>query len=308
MELTFRSSVNQWECDENAHLNVRFYVAKHVQTLLNGLLAEGRVASAETLNHQISVQHLRFLKESRLATPLSGYFALIATDGRHVTALTELRHSANQDVLCTCIHQMVLDSAQNSAVTGAVSSDFRAALPDYGSPRGVADEDTIYAGLAREQVDEFGFRLIGRGVISADEVTAGGVLKTAGHMGRISDSMPHLWRLLGSGEQGENENESENGNGNSNGNEGGAVLEYRLAYHQKLRLDHRFSIYSGLSEASAKVQKFVHLVFDDSTGKLSCSAVAAAVRMDLKTRKALKLDRERIETMREHQLKHLNLP
>ncbi|MFT7651761.1 MAG: acyl-CoA thioester hydrolase [Candidatus Azotimanducaceae bacterium] len=296
MELTFRSSVNQWECDENAHLNVRFYVAKHVQTLLNGLLAEGRVASAETLNHQVSVQHLRFLKESRLATPLSGYFALIAISGRHVTALTELRHSANQDVLCTCIHQMVLDPPQNSELAGAAPSDFSATLPDYCAPRGVVDEDTTYAGLARSQVDEFGFRLIGRGVISADEVTASGDLQTAGHMGRISDSMPHLWTLLGAGEQDEN------------GNEGGAVLEYRLAYHQKLRLDHRFSIYSGLSEASAKVQKFVHLVFDDSTGKLSCSAVAAAVRMDLKTRKALKIDSERIQTMREHQLKHLNLP
>lgn len=287
MQLTFRSSVNQWECDENAHLNVRFYVAKHVQTLLNGLLAQGRVISAELLTNQISVQHLRFLKESRLAAPLSGYFALIEISGRYVTALTELRHSSSQEVLCTCIHQMVLDSPQSSDMAAVE-------LPEYVAPRGVPDEDTAYAGLSKDQVDGFGFRLIGRGVISADEVTSSGDLQTAGYMGRISDSMPHLWQLLGAAEQGEHE--------------GGAVLEYRLAYHQKLHLDHPFSVFSGLSEASDKVQKFVHLVFDDSTGKLSCSAVAAAVRMDLIARKALKLEVERVESMRTHQLKHLNQP
>lgn len=33
MNLYFRGSVNRWECDENDHLNVRFFVEKHWQSL-----------------------------------------------------------------------------------------------------------------------------------------------------------------------------------------------------------------------------------------------------------------------------------
>ena len=38
MQLTYRGSVNRWECDENDHLNVRFCEQKLYQTLLSGLL------------------------------------------------------------------------------------------------------------------------------------------------------------------------------------------------------------------------------------------------------------------------------
>ena len=34
MQLTYRGSVNRWECDENDHLNVRFCEQKLYQTLL----------------------------------------------------------------------------------------------------------------------------------------------------------------------------------------------------------------------------------------------------------------------------------
>ena len=75
MQLTYRGSVNRWECDENDHLNVRFCEQKLYQTLLSGLL-EHQCLSAEDLAHLpnlIRRQHIRFQAESRLAAPLGGY-------------------------------------------------------------------------------------------------------------------------------------------------------------------------------------------------------------------------------------------
>ena len=47
MQLTYRGSVNRWECDENDHLNVRFCEQKLYQTLLSGLLSNDCIGSAE---------------------------------------------------------------------------------------------------------------------------------------------------------------------------------------------------------------------------------------------------------------------
>ena len=71
MQLTYRGSVNRWECDENDHLNVRFCEQKLYQTLLSGLLSNDCIGSAEVagLPSTIRRQHIRFQAESRIAAP-----------------------------------------------------------------------------------------------------------------------------------------------------------------------------------------------------------------------------------------------
>jgi len=77
MQLTYRGSVNRWECDENDHLNVRFCEHKLYQTLVSGLLANGCIDSEDvpSLPARIARQHIRFQAESRIAAPLGGYFS-----------------------------------------------------------------------------------------------------------------------------------------------------------------------------------------------------------------------------------------
>ncbi len=71
MQLTYRGSVNRWECDENDHLNVRFCEEKLWQTLVSGMLHVGAIAEDEVdeLPARIVCQHLRFQQSLVLLHP-----------------------------------------------------------------------------------------------------------------------------------------------------------------------------------------------------------------------------------------------
>jgi acyl-CoA thioester hydrolase len=277
--LSYRGSVNSWECDENDHLNVRCYVEKHWQTLLGAARALNLSIDPEQMLKHVSVQHLRFLQESRLATPLSGYAGVVAAKAGHVDVLTQLCHSFTEDVLCTCVHRIAHVSAPDTIP-----------LPTHAQPRGVTDADLPYGSLTFTTTAQYGFFPIGLGFVSADECVPDGVLKIHNYMARLSDGMPHLWAML----QGEESDAS------AKANEGGAVLEYRMRYHQPLLASQRFAIHSGLLKVAPKVQNFAHLFFNADNGALCVSAEAAAVRMDLVARKAIMLSPDRLANMKRH--------
>ncbi len=274
MQLSYRGSVNQWECDENDHLNVRFYMEKHWQTLCGWLQIAKKQAVPEISAHLVH-QHLRFLQESRLAAPISGYAGVVSAAGDHVDVLTELRHSFTDDVLCTCVHQL-------QGLSLPVTDE----LPEYAAARGVPAQDLAYATLSVDEAAQYGFQPIGMGVAQAAECRQGGELLVHNYMGRISDSMPHLWGELG--EQ-----------------EGGAVLEYRLRFHQPLRRNEPFVLMSGIAEVGVKVQRFAHLLYAAESGVLCVSAQAAGVRMDLQARRAMSLSEEGQARLRERMLQPL---
>ena len=279
MQLGYRGSVNTWECDENDHLNVRFHLDRHWQTL--NYLLPARVGAQPRLR----AQHLRFVAEARVATPMAGYGGLInpgAAD-QPLKFLTELRHGFTGAVLSTCVHEL----------DGAVvpSSMQPVALPEHAAPRGITIDDTPYAGLVRADAERFGFHLIGRGVVGAAECDADGSLQIPMYIGRTSDSMPHLWGHLSDGEGTEHD-----------GSEGGAVLEYRLRFHDFLGLGQGFDICSGISSVGPKVQQFTHLIYRSDGQQPVVSAMAVAVRMDLHARKAVTLGEARLEALRAKKL------
>jgi len=285
VHLSYRGSVNSWECDENDHLNVRFYVEKHCQTLCGGASALGLFVSAQAQDvlGSVTVQHIRFLQESRLAAPLSGYVGVIAVNAEFTDVLTELRQSYTGEVLCTCIHRL-------AGVGGKVS----ATLEDYAAPKGVEDSDLRHTVLDLAAVPGYGFHPIGMGVMQVGECDVQGVPLLHNYMGRISDSMPHLWGDL----HGET--------GMMDENEGGAILEYRLRYHRPLHLGRHFTLMSGVSAVGAKVQGFAHLMFETVTGDLCVSAEAAGVRLDLTERRAMVLSEEMQAGMRTRMIKDMH--
>lgn len=291
MELCYRGSVNRWECDENDHLNVRFFVARHMQCLEAGIGQLGQ--SMSNMAGQVDVQHIRFLAEARIATPLSGYFGLFVSGGE-VLVVTKLRQSFSQVLLCSCVHRLRPDiSEQMLRLMAGKSNFFLDALPDNTGSRGVADEDSPYASLTLEEAGAFGFREIGKGVVQPSEVNAEGVSLRETIMGRISDAMPHLWGIL------------DEGGGLLAPDEGGAVLEYRLHYHTPLQVGDILQVMSGIRTAGEKVQKFVHLLYNASDDRLAVSAEATGVRLDLVARKAKSLAPDTVAGLRRLQLKPL---
>lgn len=284
MLLSYRGSVNRWECDENDHLNVRFCEQKLWQTLMGGLLQSGLVSASEadSMPGRITRQHLRFQQESRIATPISGFFSFLPDlEPRGFNVLAQLRHSVSNEPLCSALSYvagLALDGE------GDIEEDIAHALP-----RGI-DSDSAYHTLSLQAALAKGFVQTGCGVIQPDECTVAGDLVPHMYMARTSDSMPNLWSYLAGDER-------------VNDKEGGAVVEFRREYHRMLKRNEPFVVASGVVAAQGKIQRFGHLLFHALTGVCCASAQAVAVRMDLQARKAVDLAPEDLAALLAKQIK-----
>lgn len=268
--------MNRWECDENDHMNVRFFLQKHWETLAAG--NSSMAHDQEDILDAIRIHHLRFHQEARLATPLSGYFSVLPQSDGHLRLLTELRQSFTQEVLSTSIHE--LDMPDSGLPAGIASRT----LDAHAAPRGVQSGTSKFTQVEYDDLQTRGFALIGTGRIDGSECDSNGRLMPYRYMGRLSDSMPHLWGAV-------------HEKGVLDENEGGAVLEYRLEYFKGLRADDCYEIWSGLHGVGTKLQEFIHLVFNGSH-ELAMAAEAVGVRLDLNARKSKVLSPGVIEQMR----------
>ncbi len=286
MLLSYRGSVNRWECDENDHLNVRFCEEKLWQTLVGGLLELDLISATEVddLPARITCQHLRFQQESRIATPISGFVSLLPTAvSKEFNVLAQLRHSVSGEPLCSAL----------VAISGLAHGEATVSEDEitHGLPRGI-DADSPYHVLNLVSALEKGFVVTGRGVIQPNECTNSGCLLPYNYMARTSDSMPNLWSHLAGDER-------------VTDSEGGAVVEFRRHYHQPLREHQTLVVVSGLLDAQGKIQRFGHLLFDARTQQCYASAQAVAVRMDLQARKAIALSEEDLASLLHKQVQPL---
>jgi acyl-CoA thioester hydrolase len=283
----YRGSVNAWECDENDHLNVRFYLAKANQGLPFVLEAIGLGPAAlerTGARPRIRAQHARFLKESRPATPLTVEAGLAAEEGHRLTIYSEVRHSLNREVLATLLTELELTGGDGAPKPVSLSPDApRCTVPEHGAPRGIAAAREALR-PAREAIAEMGFVEIGRGTVAAGECDPSGDMELFQYVGRISDSVVNLLAHFQTDEELSRR---------STGIEGGALVELRIAFHAQLRVGSRFSIQSGIAAAGRKTQHFVHLFFDEASRACVATAQGIAVAMDLKTRRAIELPQAR---------------
>ena len=68
--------------------------------LQSGLVQEGQV---DELPVRLMGQHLRFQQESRIATPISGYFSVLPAAAHGFNVLAQLRHTVSGEPLCSAL-------------------------------------------------------------------------------------------------------------------------------------------------------------------------------------------------------------
>jgi len=275
----FWGSVNTWECDENDHQNVRFFAHK-VNQALQAWAAEQTGEPSTTLRvlPAIVSQHIRFLREARAATPVRVECGLIARAGDRLQTVAVMRHNATDEPLAA--FQTVLDISGWSAWPDDTQP---IEAPNYACPRGLPME--LPAPPASSATAEAaGFRIVGRGVIGAEECGPEGSLLPHVYIGRISDGMPNLWVFVNSrADQAAREE----------GTMGGAALEYHIDIHEPLRQGDVYTHLSGVRAIAEKTQTMAHVLINERTGRCAASAAAIGVAMDLQTRKAVAIPPER---------------
>jgi acyl-CoA thioester hydrolase len=288
---TYRGSVNSWECDENDHLNVRFFVAKANEGLafvLHELGCAPTVLERTGSRPRVLRQHMRFLREARRATPIAVLAGISGHRPEVLTVYSEVRHGLTGAVLATLVTDVALVGPDGRGVPiPPPRAELRCEVAEHGRPRGVTGagpgRPPAHAALAG-----LGFAEITRGRVAAAECDAHGELEPFQYVGRVSDGVVNLVARF--------QTEEELGR-RSAGIEGGAVVELRIVHHAPLRAGDLFTIQSGLRSVSRRTQHVVHLFFDEESraGLASCDVIAVAI--DLRARTSIEFPEPRRRRM-----------
>jgi acyl-CoA thioester hydrolase len=283
----WRGGVNTWECDDNGHLNVRFYVARASEGLvgLAGALGmDGAFHAGADATLLIKEQHIRFLREARPGAALHMLAGVVSIEGDEARVLQLLFHSLTGELAAS--FQTVISHVTSregrafpwSARTLARAVDLTMAIPPRAAPRSVALAPVACAPSLAE-ADRLGLVALASGAFGATDVDAFGRMRPELFIGRVSDGVPRLRAVLGDLRA-------------PPAHVGGAVVEYRLIHRDWPRAGDRFEIRSGLAGLAGDAQRIIHWMLDPVSGKAWGSAEAIAVRLDLRARRMIPLDDE----------------
>jgi acyl-CoA thioester hydrolase len=165
-----------------------------------------------------------------------------------------------------------------SPATRALGEGLRMDMPERAAPRSL--DLTPSAGVASlAEAERMGLIPLATGAVAAAECDVFGRMRADAVVGRVSDGIPALgaalrakpgeaWTLRAGGV-------------------GGAVLEYRVAYHAWPRAGDRLVVRSGLASIDARTQKYVHWILDPDSGRAWATAEAIAISLDLGARKVI---------------------
>lgn len=285
----YRGSANTWECDENGHMNVRFYVARMMEGLAE-LAAQAamphvfREKASSTLRPRD--QHIRFIREAHAARPFVMTGCVLEVAESSVLVYQQIDHLSGEPCAAyrTWVDHFDIESGRTfpfgRAARAALEGMIGTAPADLG-PRSLDFSAAPVAAPKLADADAAGALTIGRGVVPDHHCDPHGFLRAEFVLGRTSDSMPVLlrpWR--------DRMAEIARAAGES-ARSGGAVLEYRIVYRRWPRAGDRYVMRSSLAFMKEKTHSFVHWMLDPRTGEAWTTSQAVAVALNLETRKII---------------------
>ena len=291
-----RSNVNAWDCDENGHLNVRYYISKNYQGLTH-LLAElglppSRLAELG-LRPRLVTQHVRYQREARVSAPLVGSGEYIGVAGKRLIVYSELRNSIDDLLYTTFNSELEFCGRDGGSVAPPLGADCVAGVvPEQGAVRSLAA--TAKPELSIADAQAAGYVETGRGTVMANECDPAGRLEAYQYAGRIADGIPNLMSTLQTAAEFALRAE---------GKLGGAVIESRAACYEELEVGERFVLLSGLRSFTAKTMHLSHLLFNLETHALAFASQGIGVALDLQSRRAVPFAEERQALMRERRVR-----
>lgn len=278
----YQGSVNQWECDDGGHLNIRFHFERafiglaHMARALELPRAFKEGAGSTLIAQEV---HARFLKEARPGAPLIMHGGVVDMGESDATLCLDMRHHDGAPGTAFTfkvrhVETRALRSFPWSARSKAAAKRLKTKLPDHAKPRSIdidkAPSDTSIANAAT-----LGAKRIGGAIVYPDQCDALGRLRGEHFPGRISDSVPNLlapWRQAAA----------------SDGVQpAGAVVEARLVIRKFPRAGELIEVHSGIAEVGEKTLRIVHWILDPETGAAWATMEAVALTFDVNTRKAL---------------------
>jgi acyl-CoA thioester hydrolase len=296
-----RSSVNEWECDQMGHLNVRHYLGRAndgVTLLLTQLgLGPARLRQ-EGLALRALDQHVRFQREMRPGTAYCVRAGVVSATSELLRTYEEIGIRPQNELSAAVQTQSVLIElaggsqrdfpAQLQALSHAMRSD----IPPHGEARGIA-RDQPRPPITRAQAVDQGMIGAFLGPVQAEDCDAYGLMRESGMMAKVSDGMSHFFIALRDRPR--------------PGDLGGAALEYRFVFRKWPRLGDFLEVRSGLKGMGKKTSQICHFIFDVESGDCVASAEAVSVSFDLATRKSVEIPDDLRAAMQHHVIANLSI-
>jgi acyl-CoA thioester hydrolase len=282
----WRGSVAAWECDQMGHMNVRFYVARAMEGLVElaarlGLPGAFHAHAEATLI--VRDHHVRFLREARSGDPLVMRAGILEMEDDRVRFAQLLFHARSGE-LAASIQTLAVHATAREQRSFAwpkrvrdLAGSLAIAVPERGQPRSLTLDPPSGSACVAE-AERMDLIPLASGAFAAKDCDVFGRVEAQHIIGRIADGVPSLAGLLGARE------------GPRPANIGGAVLEYRLAYAAWPRAGDRYLVRSGLVGFSDRAQHLAHWMLDPETGEPWATTEAVAVSFDLEARKIVPLD------------------
>lgn len=293
---SFRGSVNTWECDDNAHMNVQFYVARASDGAFFLRHELGLAPSAIRASNRTMIaleEHYRFHRELFAGDMISMRTRLIDMREKTLVVLHELVNEGTGELSASVVAVSASFDTETrrlvpwEADTLAKGRALIGPLPDYAEARSVKRE-TRLADLTLAEAEARGFIEIYRGAVHPQHCDQFGHMGTQHYIARYSDGSGHLWQGLGL-EKSRLIAERR----------GSVVLEQRLNYIREVLSGDILIVKSALIEVAPKTIRMCHFMFNGETGLLAATSEVIAVLLDLDTRRAVNFsdaERARLET------------
>lgn len=263
---THRSFVNTWECDENVHMNVQFYMKRFDEAARFFALAHG----GDHLAGLPPVRHVRYHSElaaAQSAVIRSGVIAEGPLAGRVVHRMEE---NATGRLCATA-----LDGP--GAPDSTAIADEAEAAPAL--PRSI--DPAPRPGRTLEEMLAAGGLIVHRCILTPAECDAKGRLTQQFHIARFTDGAPHVWDHAGISTRWLNAKGL-----------GRVAVEMQIRHHNPAMAGDALILVSRAETGEGKTIRLHHELIRATDGMPVASGEVVGLVMDLATRKSVKLELE----------------
>lgn len=269
---TQKSFVNTWECDENAHLNVQFYVSRFGDAAAH--FFAGRDFGKVRARPRLVSRHVRYHRELHATdlTAVATAAARIRGLGRVGFALVHLLRDPTRGHLAAT----AVDIYEGDGTRLGEPVD----IPEEAMPRGVA------AGPAQEErsaaeLAAAGYLTTDRSLVRPRHCDADGTMAASALVGRYSDAQGFAYEQAGIGR------ETLHAAGR-----GRVTVELKVTILAPIQAGTPITTYGGAIGVGRSTFSFRHVTTDAGTGRAVAVGEVTALVMDLKERRASPLDED----------------
>lgn len=261
---THRSFVNTWECDENAHMNVQFYLKRFDEAARFFDMLSAGAAHDGPLPRD---RHVRYHAELVAAATTLVRSAAIE-DGPYAGRVVHFLEHAETGVLAAT----AIDAPSGLRHESRIG----AAHVERALPRSAPSEPL--RAFAPDRILARGGIVSNRSIVGSGECDARARMVEQCYVARLSDGAPHGWKCAGVDVEWLRER-----------NLGRVAVEMKITHHAPAMAGDPLVLYTAPARAGEKTVKLRHEMVRASDGEAIASAEVVALILDLKKRKSIAL-------------------